>query len=213
MCVPKRNTEFPAQAIVMLSIFGFLALLCAIGATVEWKSMRLKQQREVDLFAMELDPDSEAAHLLSVQTDSYQTQSEKDEATVIVLPKSGSSVSKTVRAASSPSSYRRPVASVKMVPPPINTEDSSKFIKFLLCFSPIRNLSRLLAPSSEPNLAALNGLRSFSMLWILLGHTIYYSSFMFDNPIHVRLLFPIRRPFLVLNLYLAADPEGDLSTI
>lgn len=45
----------------------------------------------------------------------------------------------------------------------------SLIVAILLAFSPISNLKKLVQPTTVPHLASLNGLRAFSMLWVLLG--------------------------------------------
>eukprot|EP01114_Cavostelium_apophysatum_P007529 TRINITY_DN1963_c0_g2_i1.p1 TRINITY_DN1963_c0_g2~~TRINITY_DN1963_c0_g2_i1.p1 ORF type:complete len:686 (-),score=138.42 TRINITY_DN1963_c0_g2_i1:47-2104(-) len=70
-----------------------------------------------------------------------------------------------------------------------STERKSPFIvRFLLCFSPITNLEKLLVPTSVPHLASLNGLRTLSMLWVIMGHSIYWASFTtgYANPEKIR---------------------------
>lgn len=52
-----------------------------------------------------------------------------------------------------------------------------KFFQIMMCWSPITNFQKLVAPTSAPHLASLNGLRVFSMFWVILGHTCYWGFF------------------------------------
>eukprot|EP01114_Cavostelium_apophysatum_P014516 TRINITY_DN3789_c0_g1_i2.p1 TRINITY_DN3789_c0_g1~~TRINITY_DN3789_c0_g1_i2.p1 ORF type:complete len:632 (-),score=80.71 TRINITY_DN3789_c0_g1_i2:19-1914(-) len=66
------------------------------------------------------------------------------------------------------------------------TEKHSLFVRILLCFSPITNFQKLLYPSPSAQLASLNGLRTLSLTWVILGHTIFWAlSVGYQNPAHV----------------------------
>ena len=53
----------------------------------------------------------------------------------------------------------------------------SAIARFFLCFSYITNINKLMSSQSNPanaRLEVLNGLRFFSMMWVIYGHTYYY---------------------------------------
>lgn len=52
-----------------------------------------------------------------------------------------------------------------------------KIAQVIMCWSPITNFQKLVAATSAPHLASLNGLRVFSMFWVILGHTCYWGFF------------------------------------
>lgn len=53
---------------------------------------------------------------------------------------------------------------------------STWWIEGLECFSLIKNTDKLLAPPRPGDeFPALDGVRSLSMLWVLLGHTLLYN--------------------------------------
>lgn len=54
----------------------------------------------------------------------------------------------------------------------------SKLLRMLKMFDPKKNLGELFATSPARSLGGLDGMRSFSMLWIILAHTSLLSTFL-----------------------------------
>lgn len=56
-----------------------------------------------------------------------------------------------------------------------------KLREVFLAFSVISNSEKLFAASPEKSLGSLNGIRVISMIWIILGHTVLFSSSLVSN--------------------------------
>ena len=57
-----------------------------------------------------------------------------------------------------------------------HNKNKSSWHGFLECFSLILNMDKLVAPSREGNeFGALDGVRTLSMMWVVLGHVLIYA--------------------------------------
>ncbi|XP_076319872.1 nose resistant to fluoxetine protein 6-like isoform X2 [Tachypleus tridentatus] len=78
--------------------------------------------------------------------------------------------------------------------------------KALLCFSLVENWNKLMNTKGNRQMETLNGMKMFSMLWVILGHTYYFVELFSARDIYQSFFSMNNVPFqIILNAWLAVD--------
>ncbi|XP_022242186.1 nose resistant to fluoxetine protein 6-like [Limulus polyphemus] len=78
--------------------------------------------------------------------------------------------------------------------------------KALLCFSLVKNWNKLMDTRANQQMETLNGMKMFSMLWVILGHTYYFVELFSARDIYKSFFSMNNVPFqIILNAWLAVD--------